>query len=536
MATDRIILQDVLSSEEYERIDTFCRHYHSIESLGAVSRLLAEHFGVQMVADADIVAGFLTDSSNLPGRAEAVARPGSKRECAVITRACFAAGIPFTISAGRSSLTGSAAPDGGVILSTVNMLSPSTSVNRGAVAVRSPVGIVLEDLRKEVLKQTDGKFIFPVNPTSREDATVGGAIACNASGFAPGEIGSIRPWVKALDFLLPNGQEIRARRGEYVSECGRFVLVDRRGETQLPVPQYRRPAIKNASGPYSSPAGRLDFVDLVIGSEGIFGLVTECMLKIEKSPDNYLDLFFSLPGERNAIAFREYLTANLRDGMGGLTAFEYFGINCRKHIKHEGRLFRGDDKVGIYVQAPLTNLPVEDAAEEWLDILAESDCGINEDAVLLLDNARDRSVFFEARHSMPASAVEVVQRRGTFTIMTDTVVPPERFAEFLDYAHKVIRSAGIDYLSFGHLGDCHLHFTMLPNPGQLARASELYDDIVGKSAECGGVYSGEHGTGKRKIRDFVRCYGPEAAEQVRRSKAAVDPQFLLNRGNVIEYV
>ena len=134
---------------------------------------------------------------------------------------------------------------------------------------------------------------------------------------------------------------------------------------------------------------------------------------------------------------------------------------------------------------------------------------------------------------MPANAVEVVQRRGTHMIMTDTVVPPERFAEFLAFAHGLIRGAGIDYLAFGHLGDCHLHFTMLPTPAQLERGVELYDRIVDKSAALGGVYSGEHGTGKRKRADFVRCYGAAGVADVRRCKQALDPEFLLNRGDVI---
>ena len=119
--------------------------------------------------------------------------------------------------------------------------------------------------------------------------------------------------------------------------------------------------------------------------------------------------------------------------------------------------------------------------------------------------------------------------------MTDTAVPPENFSEFLKFAHNAIRSEGLDYLAFGHFGDCHLHFTILPEKDKLARATEVYDRIIAESARLGGVYSGEHGTGKRKRRDFLRCYGPEAVEQLRRSKAAIDPEFLLNRGNVIEY-
>ncbi len=74
----------------------------------------------------------------------------------------------------------------------------------------------------------------------------------------------------------------------------------------------------------------------------------------------------------------------------------------------------------------------------------------------------------------------------------------------------MIRKNELDYLSFGHMGDCHLHFTILPHKAQIDRAVAVYDAIVARSAELGGVYSGEHGTGKRKRQDFLRCYGSAA--------------------------
>jgi D-lactate dehydrogenase (cytochrome) len=280
----------------------------------------------------------------------------------------------------------------------------------------------------------------------------------------------------------------------------------------------------------------MDFVDLVVGSEGLFGLVTSATLRLQPCPAAYLDLFFSLPEESQAVKFYHYLRASRPGGPGALSAFEYFGVNCRAYMNHESRLFRGGDKVAIYIQEPLTDGSADDAAARWLDFLAGSGCGIDESSILLLDNARDREIFLDARHSLPANSLEVVQRRGTHTIMTDTVVPPGRFAEFLEFTHALIRAEGLDYLAFGHLGDCHLHFMILPEKDQLARGVSVYDRIVAKSAELGGVYSGEHGTGKRKRADFLRCYGPEAVEGMRRCKDAVDPQHLLNRGNVVEYV
>jgi D-lactate dehydrogenase (cytochrome) len=274
-------------------------------------------------------------------------------------------------------------------------------------------------------------------------------------------------------------------------------------------------------------------VDLFVGSEGLFGIVTGVTLRLRPAPACYLDLFFSVPGEDEAVRLREYLAATLPGGVGGLTALEYFGANCRRYMAHDGRLFHGADPVAVYIQVPLEDGQADSAAEIWLERLLASGCGVREEAVLVLDNDRDRALFFEARHSMPARAVELVQQRGTFTIMTDTVVPPDRFPAFLRFAHEAIRGAGLDYLSFGHLGDCHLHFTLLPTREQLAAGAATYDRLVAVSAELGGVYSGEHGTGKRKRADFLKCYGTAAAEDVRRCKAAVDPGFILNRGNVI---
>jgi len=327
---------------------------------------------------------------------------------------------------------------------------------------------------------------------------------------------------------------VYASRGQYISSGGKFILDQEGTKSELPVPTYPRPKIKNASGPYSSQTGSIDFVDFVVGSEGIFGLVTACQFKLIKKPSDYLDMFFSLPTEIEAVKLHHYLGNYLGGTFDNLTAFEYFGVNCRKYMDHEQSLFSGDNQVGINIQIPLHNRAIEDAAAEWLEILMKAECGIDEDKILLLDTERVRKIFLEARHSMPANALEVVQNRGTYTIMTDTAIPPEHFPAFLEYTHKLITSKGIDYLSFGHLGDCHLHFTLLPEKEQLELGREIYDKVVDKSAELGGVYSGEHGTGKRKRRDFLKCYGPSAVEEVKRCKAALDPKFLLNRGNVIE--
>lgn len=530
MSTNCILVEQVLNSDECISIDRFCAGHSGVENLPEISAFLMESFAVGLILERDVVSGFASDSSNLPGKADALARPSTERECAVILRACYAAGIPVTVSGGKSNLTGSATPQGGVVLSTVKMLQPCAEVDMDARTVSTSPGVILEDLRNRVLEISNGSLEFPVDPTSRAEASIGGAIACNCSGFTPGETGAFRPWLKSIRFLLPDGRLICAERGQYISRNGEFLL----GDTVWPVPLYERPKIKNAGGPYSSSDGVMDFIDLVVGSEGVFGLVTACTLTLAPKPPSYLDIFFSLPGEEEALRLLEAVLSKYKGDLAGLKAFEYFGVNCRKHMMHEALFFQGDDSVGVYIQEPLFGKDEMDAAEGWLETLGEAGLDLPEESIIMLDTEKLRTLFMEARHSMPAHALEVAHQRESFTIMTDTVVPPARFREFLDYTHGLLAEKNLDYISFGHLGDCHLHFTVLPHKVQLDDAVAAYDLIIAKSAELGGVYSGEHGTGKRKRKDFFCCYGPSAVARIRASRAAVDPRLVFNRGNIFE--
>ena len=534
MTTHLLHLELPFTPTEAEDIDSVGSRHAGRDAVAPLAVFLKDRFGITLDIDPDIVAGFTTDSSNLKGSAEGLCRPSSTRQLALILRSASAMRIPVTISGGKSNLTGSATPAGGLVVSLVNMLDPPVMIDAARLQVRTPVGLILEDVRQDIVKQTGGALVYPVDPTSRADAMVGGTLACNASGFVPGEKGATRDWVQSIDVLLPDGRLIRAERGQYVSRDGLFRLGDAADAPAWPVPRYRRPAIKNAGGPYSAPEGTMDFIDLIVGSEGIFGVVTAATLRLMPQPEALLNIFFSLPGEAAALAFHRYLSRRLERGLGILGALEYFGVNSRRFMDHESVFFKGDHQVGLYVQAPVSGRSLEDAGEEWLGILAEADCGIDDSSVMLLDDERSWKLFLEARHSLPANALETVQHRGTFTIMTDTVVPPARFAEFLDFTHSLLNAGGLDYVSFGHFGDCHLHFTILPEKANLDSALDAYDRIVAKSAELGGVYSGEHGTGKRKRKDFLRCYGAEAAHDVIRCKRAVDPFFLLNRDNVVE--
>ena len=140
--------------------------------------------------------------------------------------------------------------------------------------------------------------------------------------------------------------------------------------------------------------------------------------------------------------------------------------------------------------------------------------------------------FFEARHSIPDNALSKTRKLGGVSIITDTIVPPNNYRKYLSLIHEKLQKENIEYLLFGHLGDCHLHFHLIPSNKQEEQSLRVYDYMIDLSTKFGGVYSAEHGTGKRKRNDFKKCYGNQAVEMVKKSKLAIDPKLILNRGNI----
>ena len=228
--------------------------------------------------DIDIIKPYFKDWSNMEGFADLLVRPKNNVECAIILKTCYQCNILLTVSAGKTNLTGSATPMGGVILSTSFMTEPDIELDLNNKQASSPVGISLENFRNKVLELSNNTLYYPADPTSRNDAFVGGTLSTNASGFVPGEKGATRYWVKEIEFLLPNGDLVKMKRGQYISNKGVFTLEYDDEIIQLPIPTYNRPKIKNASGLYSDKNGKVDLIDLIIGSEGILGMITSCHL------------------------------------------------------------------------------------------------------------------------------------------------------------------------------------------------------------------------------------------------------------------
>ena len=120
MSSEHIVKAvDIIDSETQNLINTFLSSSPSL--MIDIERFLKESLSIDITTDPDIIKGYDHDWSNLVGHANGLCRPKNEMQCAVIMRVCYMLNISMTISAGRTNLTGSATPNGGVIISMSEM-------------------------------------------------------------------------------------------------------------------------------------------------------------------------------------------------------------------------------------------------------------------------------------------------------------------------------------------------------------------------------------------------------------------------------
>ncbi len=460
---------------------------------------------VDLITDPSLLEAYLSDASNTRGRAEGLLRPRSAEEVAECLREAQARGVPITVTAQRTSTTGAPVPDGGWLLSMEGLA-------RVHALDDADGGVILGELQTEI--EVAGR-LFPPDPTSRNECTLGAAIACNASGARSFRYGPTRPWIEALEVVLPTGEILWATRDTPIP-------------AGWPVPRWIPPSTKTAAG--YEPAANL--LDLMIGQEGTLGVITRARLRLTALPAGVLSLFAFFPDTDALLAFvARARTGARRPGRaaspGALDprAIEYFDRACLEMVRDRVPDIPQEAQGALFIEVEHDGEP---PLEPWWDALCEG--GALVDHTIVAEDDKGRRRLHAVRHAVPAGVNERVVRNGMPKVGTDFAVPDEALPEMMRaYAEVTLPS-----VLFGHIGDNHLHLNLLPrDAGELAAAKALYRELALRAVSLGGTVSAEHGIGKIKRDLLAEMVGPETLEAFRALKRAVDPGWILGRGTLL---
>ena len=511
---------------------------------------------------------YLTDESKLSCRPfDHLFFPRSEAELAAVMKELARRGIKVTIAGARTGLVGGCVPNQGALVSLENLdrvlalyydvpaaewrLKAQCAVNLRTIAAQLAVkslpdikrcadGMTLIEMDR--FRQDPDFYFYPPDPTEMS-ASLGGTVATNASGARTFRHGPTRDWVRGIRVMLANGEFLDLPRGKYfASPGGEFTVTDSAGtDYKVRIPSYSAPRTKNTAGFFTAP--HMDLVDLFIGSEGAFGIITEVTVGLlRRTPKVSVVQFLS--SDEQAIELVQALRADPRIRLDFLEMYSATAIELLRERQRRDAKSVGTPPIPAPAMSALFfELDFDPAAKEVqmgaLDSAVRS-CGASPaDSWAAYEN-RELDRLKNFRHILPETINTIIAERkkqhpGLHKLGTDLAVPDERLAEMWAVYRDALAGAGLEWAAFGHIGNNHLHINIMPRDmADLQKALGLYQMFAEKAVAFGGSVSAEHGIGKLKAKFLKTMFSPAHIEEMRAVKRALDPNMLLNPGDIFE--
>jgi FAD/FMN-containing dehydrogenase len=445
---------------------------------------------------------YLDDSSGYRGSADRVFLPSDIEELREVVKASASGKIPLTISGAGTGLAGGRVPHGGWVVS----LERFRNIHVEAGRARCGAGAILKDLQREAART---RQFFGPNPTE-DSAAIGGILSTNAGGARSFHYGSVRRHVLGLQVTFMDGRSEWLERGAKVD---------------FPVQPVSVPATtKNSAGYMLTPD--LEWVDLIAGSEGTLGIVTEAELQLFPEPAAVLSGIVFFPSDEFAMA-----AVRAWRPIPELRLIEFMDVMALTLLRSRYPDIPAAAKAALLIEH---NLQSEDdpEVEAWTDRLADQQAFENESWFGFSTADRDR--FREFRHALPVIALDTVRRNGFPKFDTDFAVPLEHeSALHAVYKSRCEETLPGQYAIFGHVGDANNHVTLLPATREQAeRVKALIYEFAQFIVAHKGTIAAEHGVGKTKIDLLKLMYPGTEIDAMKAVKRHLDPHWLLGRDTI----
>ncbi len=512
--------------------------------------------------------GYLVDESKVSlGKAAWLFFPKSAAELASIFKEMLRLDHKVTISGARTGIVGGCVPNDNDAIVSLEKMDKITGIrydkDKNTWYIKCQAGVTLKDLNEKLVrkdftldascddngenldkfKEVKEEIFFPVDPTETT-ASIGGMVAADASGARSYKYGATRAWVDWIQVVLANGEILDIPRGKYFTNNREFIIKSSTGQDiNIRIPDYQMPKGKNAAGLFVH--SNMDLIDLFIGSEGILGAITEIELKLAQKPETISVAQF-FPSDDDAIGF--VLDMRQKDREGVDTEFMEFMDSKSLALlrKRQGEDPKFIDMPPIPLEAKsVVSFDVE-YSDDSLTINKEklAKLTIKHNSILALSWAgyeeREKARFKHFRHALPETVNGMIaERKKTYPDLhklgTDIAVPPELFQDMFRTYIQEFEKEKLEYVIFGHIGDCHVHCNILPrNMNELDIGKVLYKKFAEKATKYKGTVSAEHGIGKIKKEYLQIMFHEEAIQGMIAVKKTLDPNLMLNLGTLFD--
>ena len=468
----------------------------TIAPADAVARIKSVVGPKGVVEPADAEPYFEERRGRYHGAAMAVLRPASTDEVAKLVAICAEARLPIYPQGGNTGLSGGAVAAKNGVLINLGRMNRIRALDALNFTITAEAGCILAELQRAA---EAADRLFPLSLGAEGSCQIGGNLSTNAGGINVLRYVNTRELALGLEVVLPDGRVWNGLRGLRKSNTG------------------------------------YDLKQLFIGAEGTLGIITAATLKLFPRPREIETALLGLKRVEDVME----LFARARTATGDqLTGFELIPRIGIDNVLQYGEGFREPltAKHPWYALLEISSSRSGAQLRQALEVLLEAAMAADliEDGVIAESEAQRRELW-----RIRAALAEQQDKLGG-SIKHDVSVPISKVAEFIVRASKAVseRLPGIRPYPFGHVGDGNIHFNLTQPPGadravylkRWAEFNRIVHDIV---VSLGGSISAEHGIGLVRRDELAHYAEPLEIETMRRVKAALDPDGILNPGKVI---
>jgi glycolate oxidase len=452
----------------------------------AALRELAAILGPGLLASPDACVAFECDALTAHRRIpDLVALPQTVAQVQAVLRTCRRHSIPVVARGAGTGLSGGALPVAGGLLLVLSRLDQILELNpqRGIARVQPGVS----NLAVSEAAAPYGLYYAP-DPSSQVACSVGGNVAENSGGVHCLKYGLTVHNVLAVQLVTMDGELLTL-------------------------------------GAESGEAPGLGLLALIVGSEGMLGVVVEVTVRLLPTPRRVELLLAAFDDVgRCATAVGTLIAAGIVPA--GLEMMDAPAIRAAEAFAHCG--YPLDAAALLLCEIDGLDQDVADEVRRARDTF--ENCGAT--AVRVAMDADERRRMWSGRKS----AFPAVGRLAPDYYCMDGTIPRRHLAAVLAHITELSREFGLEVANVFHAGDGNLHPLILFDAGrtdELERAERFGAAILELCVAVGGTVTGEHGVGVEKLGPMCSQFNEPELEAFHAVKRAFDPAGLLNPGKAV---
>lgn len=425
-------------------------------------------------------------------KALAVIFPRTTKAVSEIVKVCREEKVSIVPSGGRTGLSGGADASNGELILSLEKMNKVLAVSLEDQTINVQAGVVTEKIQNVA---SENNLFYPVDFASKGSSQIGGNIATNAGGIKVIKYGLTRDWILGLTVVTGNGEILELNGNLF----------------------------KNQAGP--------DLKNLFIGSEGIFGIITEAWIKLTSTPNKPTCILAAT----NKLNNLPKILQTLKSKFTHLSMFEFFKEDALKVVCKEHNLsnpFSESYKNYLLIEVEEESSNFSSYIEEVFFKLLEDELLTD---VLIADGVAKNKEFTAYRELISETLSSI-----NFVYKNDISVPVPSLPSFimeLEELSKNIYKGAKNFL-YGHIGDGNIHINVLMADDMkkdefLTLCHSNEDKVFNLVKKYSGSVSAEHGIGLLKKDAISYTRSKEEISALKALKAVFDPDNIINPGKVI---